>query len=119
VVGSAPSPAALEGPHDRPTAVELLDAVREWVAGLPLGGRDRFLARVADRALQTVGREVALGPAVAAAHQERLASVGCATDVELAQAIRDGADSPEIAAVVRAAVVDKLYVADPAQLVDR
>ncbi|MDQ1695392.1 MAG: hypothetical protein QOJ03_745, partial [Frankiaceae bacterium] len=40
VVGSVPT----SGPHDRPTADELLEAVQEWMAGLSLEGRDAFLA---------------------------------------------------------------------------
>src|SRR3954454_7986166 len=74
-----PDPVTLtgsSGPHDRPTARELLDATREWLAGMDLSGRDRFLARVADRALATVDRELGLGPALAARHHARLAAVG-------------------------------------------
>jgi aminoglycoside phosphotransferase (APT) family kinase protein len=107
------------GPHDRPTTHELLDATREWLAGLELTGRDRFLARVADRALATVDREVALGPVLAARHRARLRSVGYANDAELAAGIRDGDDRKEVVDVVRESVVDKLRVADPGQLTDR
>jgi aminoglycoside phosphotransferase (APT) family kinase protein len=111
--------AADSGPHDRPTAHELLDATREWLAGAELSGRDRFLARVADRALATVDREIALGPALAARHRARLSAVGYATDAALAAGIREGDDRREVVDVVREAVVDKLRVADPGQLTDR
>ena len=104
------------GPHDRPTAGELLEAVQEWIAGLPLDGRDAFLAKVATRALDIVGREVELGPAQAAAHAERLAALGVASAAELAAAIRAGRDDAAVVAAVRASVVDKLRVADPRQL---
>jgi hypothetical protein len=45
-----------------------------------------------------------------------LAALGMASDADLAGAIRNGDDRPELAAAVRAAVVDKLRVADPALL---
>jgi aminoglycoside phosphotransferase (APT) family kinase protein len=118
-VESDPEPAPVSGPHDRPTASELVEAVREWVAHLDLTGPDAFLARVAQRALQTVERELALGPALAAEHRDRLAALGFASDVELARAIRDGDDRPEVALAVRDAVIDKLRVADPRQLSNR
>jgi aminoglycoside phosphotransferase (APT) family kinase protein len=111
-----PPPLTPSGPHDRPTALELLQAVREWVGTLPLDGRDAFLARVVSRALETVGRETVLGPALAERHRLRLAALGMASDADLAGAIRNGDDRPELVAAVRAAVVDKLRVADPALL---
>jgi aminoglycoside phosphotransferase (APT) family kinase protein len=114
-----PPAAPVIGPHDRPTAEELVEAVREWLGGVELGGRDAFLARVADRALQTVERELALGPVLAERHAQRLARLGVATDEELAAAIRAGEASADVAAAVRDAVIDKLRVADPAQLRDR
>jgi aminoglycoside phosphotransferase (APT) family kinase protein len=104
------------GPHDRPTAAELLDAVREWVGRLALDGRDAFLARVASRALDTVERELAFGPVLAQRHRSRLSALGLSDDAELASAVRDGDERPEVVATVRAAVVDKLRVADPEQL---
>jgi aminoglycoside phosphotransferase (APT) family kinase protein len=106
-------------PHDRPTAQELLDAAREWLAGVELSGRDRFLARVVDRALATVDRELVLGPALVTRHHARLTSVGYDTDAELAAGIRDGDERQAVVDVVRETVVDKLRVADPGQLSDR
>ena len=106
-------------PHDRPTARELLDATREWLATIELSGRDRFMARVADRALATVDREIALGPVLAARHRARLESIGYDNDAELAAGIRDSEDRKEIVDVVRESVIDKLRVADPGQLRDR
>jgi aminoglycoside phosphotransferase (APT) family kinase protein len=104
------------GPHDRPTSGELLEAVREWVGQLQLSGGDAFLARVVARALQTVEREIVLGPVLAERHRDRLSVLGFGADSDLAVAIRAGDDRPEVAAAVRAAVIDKLRVADPAQL---
>jgi aminoglycoside phosphotransferase (APT) family kinase protein len=108
------------GPHDRPTATELVEAVREFLEGLPLTGHDRFLARVSSRVLQTVERELQIGPALAAAHEQRLAALGMRDDAELAAAIRSGGvSSDDVLPAVRAAVVDKLLVADPPQLIHR
>jgi aminoglycoside phosphotransferase (APT) family kinase protein len=107
------------GPHDRPSADELLDAVQEWVAGLSLPGRDGFLARVAARALDVVRRELALAPALATAHVERLRALGVDSDAELAAQIRAGRDDADVVAAVRDSVVDKLRVADPRQLTGR
>ncbi|GAC1444093.1 MAG: hypothetical protein NVS3B26_11010 [Mycobacteriales bacterium] len=118
-IPAGPSSAALGGPHDRPSAGELVEAVREWLAGVELTGTDAFLTRVAQRALQVVERELELGPALAKRHRERLAALGCGSDVELAAAIRRGDVRPEVAVAVRDAVIDKLRVADPAQLVGR
>jgi aminoglycoside phosphotransferase (APT) family kinase protein len=112
------SPLALTspGPHDRPTADEMLEAVQEWIAGLPLAGRDHFLARVATRALDVVRREGELGPPLAARHAERLAALGVDSDTELAAQIRAGRDEPAVVRAVCDAVIDKLRVADPRQL---
>lgn len=112
------SPQALTslGPHDRPTADELLEAVQEWIAGLSLPGRDHFLGRVTARALDVVRRELALGPALAARHADRLESLGVESDAELAAQIRGGRDEPAVVRAVCDAVVDKLRVADPRQL---
>ena len=118
-IPSAPVGFALGGPHDRPSAGELVEAVHEWLAGVELTGTDAFLSRVAQRALQTVQRELALGPALAERHRERLGALGFGSDTELAAAVRGGDDRPEVTAAVRDAVIDKLYVADPSQLVGR
>lgn len=115
-----PPAAPVLGPHDRPTASELVEAVREFVEGLPLTGHDRFLARVTSRVLRTVERELQLGPTLAAAHEQRLADLGMADDAALAAAIRSGAADPAaMLPAVRASVVDKLLVADPTQLAGR
>lgn len=108
---------SLAGPHDRPSADELLKAVQEWIGGLELAGRDRFLARVASRAMDVVRRELELGPSLADRHARRLAALGVASDSELAAQIRHGRDDPEVVRAVCESVVDKLRVADPAQLV--
>jgi aminoglycoside phosphotransferase (APT) family kinase protein len=111
--------AAQHGPHDRPTADEMLDAVQEWVAALSLSGRDGFLSRVVGRALDVVRREAAMAPLLAQRHAERLTSLGVDSTIELAAQIRAGRDDPQVEGAVREAVIDKLRVADPAQLSDR
>jgi len=115
-----PGAAPILGPHDRPTATELVEAVREFLEGLPLTGHDRFLARVSLRVLTTVERELQIGPGLATRHAQRLALLGMRDDGELAAAIRSGAVSQAgVMPAVRAAVVDKLLVSDPAQLMGR
>jgi len=116
----APEPVAWPGSlHGRPTAPELVGAVREWLAGdLHEGtdGRLRFHARVAANALAMVERELALGPAQAEAHAARLRDLGAADDAELAAAIRAGDLDDrwdEVKTAVWADVLDALAVADP------
>ena len=99
--------------HDRPTAGELVEAVRDWVRGLSLSGHDAFLARVAANALGIVERELAAEPAMTAGHAARLRALGVADDAELAAQVRAGRDDDETVAAIRAAVVDKVAVADP------
>jgi hypothetical protein len=106
-------------PHDRPTAAELVEAVRELLDEDVLGaveGRLRFHVRVAVNALGIVERELALGPAQAEAHAARLAALGVADDRELAEAIAAGRFDDrwdEVVGAVRAAVAAKLDVAHP------
>ena len=99
--------------HDRPSAAELVAAVRDWVRGLTLTGHDAFLARVAANALGIVERELDSEPALSARHEQRLRTLGVADDTELAAQVRDGRDDPATVEAIRAAVVDKLRVADP------
>ena len=110
------------GPHDAPSAAELVEAVREWLERDVLTateGRLRFHTRVAINMLGMVERELHLGPEMAAAHRERLDRLGVADDAELAARIRRGelADrAEEVRAVLREAVTDKLRVANPKYL---
>ena len=99
--------------HDRPTAAELVAAVRDWVRGLTLTGHDAFLARVAGNALGIVERELLSEPKLSARHRERLDALGVADDAELAAQIRAGRDDDATLEAVRASVVDKVRVADP------
>ncbi len=106
-------------PHDVPSAVQLLHAVREFLESDVLSateGRVRFHARVAANVVTMVGRELEFGTALAVAHSARLAGLGVASEAELAAAIRSGAYNDRLGAVsdvVRATVADKLSVANP------
>jgi aminoglycoside phosphotransferase (APT) family kinase protein len=114
-----PVPAVAERPglHGRPTAAELLEAVREWVAGdvrEQASGRVGFHSRVAENVLATVEREATLGPAMAADHAERLRSLGVADDREFAAGVRDGnLQGDQVVRAIAESVVDKLRVANP------
>ncbi len=105
--------------HGRPTAAELVEAVREFLERdvMPgTEGRLSFHARVATNALGMVERELAMGGSLAAAHADRLAGLGFADDAELAAAIRAGAVDDrydEVKAAVWESVQDKLRVANP------
>ena len=105
--------------YGRPTAGELVEAVREWVdrdVRSATEGRVSFHARVAVNALAMVERELALGVGHRVAHAARLASIGCADDDDLVARICSGAfdaRAEEIRAVVAASVRDKLEVANP------
>ncbi len=111
-----------DDPHDVPTAAQLLEAVREFLEGDVMAateGRVRFHARVAANVVAIVERQLALGPAQAAEHAERLAALGVADEAELAAAIRSGALDDryaEVKALVQATVADKLRVANPRYL---
>ena len=110
-------------PHDRPTAGELIESVREWLERDVLAatdGRLHYHARVAINALSIVERELVVGPDQQAAHIDRLQSLGFANDAELASAIRSGDlddRMPEVREVVWQSVRDKLAVANPKYLV--
>ena len=107
------------GPHDIPSPGQLLEAVAEFLASDVLAsteGRVRFHARVAANVVAMVGRELELGPGLAVAHAERLATLGVSNERELAAAIRAGAFDDRLGVVtdaVRATVADKLAVANP------
>jgi hypothetical protein len=109
-------------PHDTPSAGELIEAVREWLERDVLTtteGRVQFHTRVAVNVLSIVERELALGEGHAAAHRQRLTTVGVDDDTELAEAIRSGRLDDrlaEVRALVWESVRDKLAVANPKYL---
>ena len=117
--------------QDRPTAAELLEAIREFLAQdvMPsVEGRVQFHSRVAINALGMLEREVRLVPDLDAAERARLgALLGHDADLrtltaELATRIRDGSlddRRDEVIGAVRASVRAKLLVANPDYLGDR
>lgn len=106
-------------PGARPTTAELVEAVREFLGGevkVATEGRVSFHSRVAANALAMVERELALGPQLVERHELRLAELGCATDAELAAAIRSGSFDgrfEELAVVLADDVADQLTVNHP------
>jgi aminoglycoside phosphotransferase (APT) family kinase protein len=105
--------------HGRPSAGDLVAAVTTFLREDVVTGDDErvaFLARVAANVLDGVGRELRLGPAQERRHRERLAALGFRDQAGLAAAIRRGEiadDDPALLAAVRAAVGDRLAVANP------
>jgi len=111
--------------QDRPTAVELLEAIREFLEHDVMGsaeGRVRFHTRVAANALGMLERELRLGPELDAAEHQRLAALlGHVADLptltaELARRIRDGSFDErrdDVMAAVRESVRAKLLVSNP------
>lgn len=108
----------MAAPHDPPSAVELVAAVRAFLEGeIGDDSWSRYQLRVATNILRMVERELALGPGHARAHQAALARLGVVDEAELAHAIRSGAlddRREEVLAVVRETVAAKLEVANPA-----
>jgi hypothetical protein len=110
--------------HGRPTEVELLEAVEEFLRDEVLpgtSGRLSFLARVAANVVAMAGREATLGPAQAEQRAAELATLGVASEDDLAAAIADGAFTTpaaeaELHAVLASGVAAKLAVVNPRYL---
>lgn len=113
-----------QSPHDVPTAAQLIESVREWLQNdvlVATSGRIQFHSRVAINVLAMVERELAMGAVQADDHTRRLATLGFASDRELAAAIREGSIDDRIEDVVAAvwsSVLAKVEVANPSYLVD-
>jgi len=109
-------------PFGRPTATELVEAVREHLdATMERADSDaaRFDARVARNALAMVERELQLAPFLAPAHRRRLAELGSTDDAALATSIRSGTfddDLDGVGRILAASARDQLLVANPAYL---
>lgn len=113
----------MSGLHDRPTAKELTEAVRELLEGHLLANgaaAGAFQIRVAVNALRVVERELAVCGEDDRRHRERLAALGYGDDAALAGALRRREVPPErlneVRAAVLASVEDKLRVANPGYL---
>jgi len=109
----------MSAPYDRPDALELIEAVGDFLAAEVMGaveGQLAFHVRVAANALQIAARELRAAPESAAAHAARLARFGCSDDVELVAAIRSGAlddRRAELGRELRRLVWDKIQVTNP------
>jgi aminoglycoside phosphotransferase (APT) family kinase protein len=109
-------------PFGRPTAAELVEAVREYLEATVMErseGGARFEARVARNALAVVERELLLGREISAAHAYRLRDLGIADDAALAAAIRAGdfdVGWEPVASALAASARDQLLVANPSYL---
>jgi hypothetical protein len=116
--------------QDRPSAAELVTAVREFLERDVMAateGRVQFHARVAVNVLNTVTRELELGAGLAGDEQRRASALlghdgePDALERELAAAIRSGALDDRADVVrehVRATVREKLLIANPGYLPD-
>ena len=123
--------------QDRPTAPELLDAVREFIATelLPTGGdpRLRFRTLIAANLLDMLGRELKLEPALlraewdslgallgddrpAPADAGALAAALAARQATLCAMIREGREPAGTHAALLQAVRGKLDIANPRYL---
>ena len=111
-----PPPATL---HDRPTAGELIDAIRRELGDqvLPaLDGRAAFRTRVALRALGILERQIAAGPADAALRLATLERLGAEDEAALGRRVRAGEfdhSRVELLDGLRALVRAKLEAANP------
>src|SRR5690606_22050493 len=104
--------------HGRPSAAELVEAVREHLVervAPDLAGSAAFQLKVAANALGVVERELRAGRTPGAALRTRLDALGMADEAALAAAIRagrvDGRD--DVSGAIRATVIDRLRVANP------
>lgn len=108
--------------HDRPTASELIESVREWLERdvLPaVDGRLSFHTRVAMNSLDMVIRELDSHVADFNVHADALASLGVASDEELASHIRDGRFDATLAQLLESltpVIENKVRVANPKYL---
>ncbi len=103
----------------RPSAAQLIDAVRGYLLGDvsdATDGRTRFHALVAANTLSIVGRELMLIDRIAERQRQRLDGLGFASERALVEAIRSGELDdrlPEVTEVVQASVIDRLSVNNP------
>ena len=109
----------MSSPHDRPDALELIDAVGDFLDDDVRGAVDGQLAfhvRVAVNALRIAARELRSAPRNSADHEARLARLGCANDQQLVTAIRGGELDDrytELSSEIRQMVWDKIQVMNP------
>lgn len=116
---SAEPTAASPDLYGRPTAGELVEAIREWIEGdvrEATEGRVQFHGRVASNALRILERELELARTHLPRHLAGLAALGCTDDADLSARIRSGDLDDrlvEVRSIVAASVRMKLEVANP------
>lgn len=117
-------------PADRPTAVELIEAVREYLERdvMTIEGRPGFHARVAHNALGMIVRELEFGPELEAEYRMQIGALlgedprGMSLrdlEARLAKEIRAGALDDrldDVANYVRGSVAAKLKISNPGYL---
>jgi hypothetical protein len=112
----------MTAPHDRPTASELLESIREWLERDVLSsveGRLQFHTRVAINSMNIVLRELELGADQETRHTKVLSQLSVSSDAELAERIRNGDYDTNLLDVLQAlkpVVEDKVRVANPTYL---
>ena len=113
----------MTSPHDRPTASELIESVREWLerdVAPAVDGRLSFHTRVAMNSLDIVMRELSTGDEMQKRHATALASLGAESDADLAARIRGGEFDSDLGAVLDVlspVVDDKVRVANPRHMI--
>ncbi|MGI9602604.1 MAG: phosphotransferase family protein [Acidimicrobiales bacterium] len=118
-ITSLPALDTERGLHDRPTAAELLDAVRHFVStdvAEATTGRTHHLTRVATNILSMVERQLALQSTLADRHRGRLHTFGVLDEAAWADAIASGHlddRHDEVMSALFATTLDKLSVANP------
>lgn len=109
------------GLHGRPTSLELVEAVREFLEGQVATAlrSASYHARVAANALGIVERELARGAGPLERRALALASLGLSSERDLAEAIRGGRwalDDPQLLGVLTDGVLERVGVANPRYL---
>lgn len=108
--------------HDRPTAAELIDSVREWLERdvLPsVEGRLSFHTRVAMNSLDIVVRELLSQNEMEATHQEVLEHLSVTSDAELSARIKSGAFDDDLLGLLTTltpVIENKVRVSNPKYL---
>lgn len=109
----------MTSPHDRPTADELLESVREWLERDVMTAQDSrlaFHARVAANIIDIVRRETEFSNEVDARYDAVLNDLGVENADELAHKIRNGDFDNrlgEVVSALRRIIDDKVSVANP------
>lgn len=108
--------------HDRPSAIELVESVREWLEQdvLPaVSGRLVFHTRVAMNSLDIVKRELETADDVNSVHVDVLHSVNVASDRELSERIKSGDFDEDLLGllnILSPVIENKVRVSNPKHL---